>query len=360
MWRMIGRAARLVLVSVLGLALALVAGCVGARAWRHHEIARATAIDPAKGIDQTVFVNVGGVLQWVRIRGQDRSNPVLLMLHGGPGIATSPFPATTLYPLTRDFTVVQWDQRGAGKTYSRSGAVGANVTLDRMAQDGIEVAQFAARQLGKPKVIVLGHSWGSMLAVRMVKARPDLFYAYVGTGQAVNQGVSKAIAYRQLLAEARARGDSKALAELQAIGSPPYATTAKASVHTRWANSYEPGNRRPIEQIPMILLDSDAGLFDIRDYMQGISSSQDHFRDQVNADDLRALGPEFQVPVFVFQGARDNVTPIAPVKAWFDAIQAPHKELALIPDAGHNALFTRQPQFLALLVERVRPLAVAG
>jgi pimeloyl-ACP methyl ester carboxylesterase len=103
-----------------------------------------------------------------------------------------------------------------------------------------------------------------------------------------------------------------------------------------------------------VLFDSDAGIVDLRNYIRGLTSSQDHFE----GEDLPSLGPDFAIPFFVFQGARDNVTPVAPVKEYFDSITAPHKEMVLIQNAGHNALATKSDEFLSLLVQRVRPLTV--
>jgi pimeloyl-ACP methyl ester carboxylesterase len=123
---------------------------------------------------------------------------------------------------------VNWDQRGAGKTFGKSGPLDASVTVDRMAQDGVEVAEFIRTRLHKPKIVLVGLSWGTALGVRMARARPDLFYAYVGTGQSVNQGKYKAIGYSQLIVEARARHDSKAITELEANGPPPYGSCASS------------------------------------------------------------------------------------------------------------------------------------
>ena len=118
-----------------------------------------------------------------------------------------------LHQWTRDFTVVTWDQRGAGKTYGRSGPLGAGVTIDRMVQDGIEVAEFLRFRMRKSKIVLVGLSWGSMLGVKMARARPDLFSAYVGTGQSVNQCKYKRIGYEQVLAEAHRRNNSQAIRE---------------------------------------------------------------------------------------------------------------------------------------------------
>jgi len=350
--------AKLALLSFCAGVLFLISGGLGYRVYRHAALARHTAIDPHRGIDEAFFVPIGGIDQWIRIRGHNRENPVLLLLHGGPGIALSPLPRDFLFSWTKDFTIVLWDQRGAGKTFGRSGPVAAGVTKERMAQDGIEVAELIRTHLGQSKVTIVGLSWGSALGVRMALARPDLFAAYVGSGQSVNQGKYRRVAYAQLLAEARRRNDQQAIAELEANGPPPYDSVSKATVHTKWANRFEPGQPSTSQLISTVLFDSDASPGDLIDYARGLTSSQNHFRDAVETEDLPSLGTTFAVPVFVFQGALDNVTPVPAVREYIAMISAPSKELVLIPDAGHNAMATRSDEFLKLLRERVRPLVL--
>ncbi|MGH7484231.1 MAG: alpha/beta fold hydrolase, partial [bacterium] len=141
-----------------------------------------TAGSPSSGINEAVFVPIGGLDQWLSIRGENRRNPVLLVVHGGP--ADPQWPQAAKYrPWEKSFTVVQWDQRGAGHTFGRNGEKTPDVNLERITRDGIEVAEYLCRTLGKKKIIVLGHSWGSLVAIQMVQRRPELFAAYVGTGQ---------------------------------------------------------------------------------------------------------------------------------------------------------------------------------
>jgi len=345
-------------VSLVALAATSVAGGCAYRAYRHHQIDRATAIDPVIGVDEALFAPIGGIDQWMTIRGQNRANPVLLLLHGGPGLALSPVPRSMFATWTRDFTLVQWDQRGAGRTYGRSGPLGADVTIARMAMDGVEVAEFLRGHLHAPKILIVAVSWGSILGVHMVRMRPDLFSAFVGTGQVVNHREGKAIAYWQLLAEARTRLDRRAIEELETNGPPPYPSMAKATVHTKWANSYEPGAPSRWDALRMVLFESDAGPGDLRDYARGLRDSDDHFREEGDAVDVRSLGTTFDVPFFVFQGAADNVAPPSLASAYVEAITAPHKEFVAIADAGHNVAATRSSEFLALLRERVRPFAL--
>jgi pimeloyl-ACP methyl ester carboxylesterase len=358
MARRIWKLAKRTLLGLLVLLLVLIASGLAYRAYRHHQLATATVIDVAQGVDEGFFTKIGGIDQWISIRGQQRDNPVLLLLHGGPGFALSPMPRNFLFSWTEHFTVVQWDQRGAGKTFGRSGPLEPSVTIARMVLDGVEVAEFLRARLHQPKIVLVGLSWSSNIGVQMAKARPDLFYAYVGTGQAVNQRKYRPLAYAQLLAEAHKRNDRRAVKELEANGPPPYDSIERAMVHTKWANTYEPGQPSAWDLLSIVLFDSDAGPRDLRDYVRGIVTSQDHFRAAVEASDLLSIGTDFAVPFFVFQGALDRVTPTQPVEAYVESITAPQKQLVLIPDGGHNVMVTKSDQFLSLLVERVRPLTM--
>jgi len=359
MGRKIWRAVKRVLVVALMLAVVVIAAALGYRAYRQHAINAATRIDPVQGIDEELFPRIGGIEQWISIRGQNRQNPVVLLLHGGPGMASSFLSRDYFFSWTRDFTVVRWDQRGAGRTYGRSGPLSAGITIDRMAQDGIEVAEFLRTKLHKPKLVLIGLSWGSMLGTKIAHARPDLFYAYVGTGQAVNQGTYKKIAYEQLLAEAALRHNQQATRELNAIGPPPWDEGRKEGVHTKWATSFEPGQPSFREGVSMVLFESPDGPLDFVDFARGLLSSDEYFRDQVKVLDIPSFGTDFAIPFFVFQGAEDNVTPVAPVRDYVAGIRAPRKELVLIPNAGHSVMVTRRDEFLALLRDRVRPLTIS-
>src|SRR5437016_3824694 len=139
----------------------------------------------ATPIDEQGFVSIGGIDQWIAIQGSDIRNPVILFLHGGPGEAQSPF-LKDFEPWLKDFTVVNWDQRGADKTYEKNGASMPRFNLDRLIEDTVAVSEYALQKLGKKKLILVGQSAGSMLGLLVAKRRPDLFYVFAGTAQMVS------------------------------------------------------------------------------------------------------------------------------------------------------------------------------
>jgi pimeloyl-ACP methyl ester carboxylesterase len=317
------------------------------------------AMDLTKGIDEERFVEIGGIEQWVTIRGQDRDNPVLLFLHGGPGDVTNPWSFAMFAPWEKVFTVVQWDQRGSGRTLRKTGpAVAATITVERMTQDGIELAEYLRKHLGQEKIFLVGHSFGSILGVRMARLRPELFYAYVGTGQVADEKRNYAVAYDVLLKKARAMGDAKAVAELGRVGPPPYANGEGYRVQWKWANAFEGADQFLYATIGLALVAPGHSVQDINDTAAGEMLSAERLVPQTNSLGPRELGLDFHVPVFIFQGSEDFTTPTELARQYVAQIHAPRKAFVEIKGGGHFAVFMKSDVFLQELVKRARPLAV--
>ncbi len=290
---------------------------------------------------------------------------MLLIVHGGPGDAESWNILGFTY-LEKDFVVAQWDQPGAGHTFGRAkGRIDPGLTIDEVAADGVEVADYLRHRLHKPKLVLLGHSWGSVIGVKMAKARPDLFYAYVGAGQVVDNRKGEALAYSQLLAVAKARGDQKAVAELVKSGAPPYSDYRQFLMERKWAMAFEPGGPSRLDQLAAPLLAPRARLIDPWNWMAGFMASQAHFfHGRMDGPfmkvDLTKLGSDFAVPMFVFQGDEDNYTPALIAAAYVRQLNAPRKAFVTIKGAGHMAITTHPVEFLGLLRRYVLPLTTDG
>jgi len=331
----------------------------GYRAWRQHRNAAEYAITTPNGIQEAQFIPVGGIEQWVSIRGEDRANPVLLFLHGGPGNSILP-----LEPVFRawekHFTMVQWDQRGAGKTFGRNGIDEQPMTVARFVQDGIEVAEYLRTHLHKHNVVLLGHSWGTEIGMQMAVARPDLFSAYVGTGQVVSIAEKETYIYEDALQRLRAAGDRKGIRALEEIGAPPYRNNHDLEVQRHWSERYDIPAERDLRAhfTPMVAFAPDFSLRDIYNLLYASEwTAQALFADEERFD-ARTCCMSFRVPVFVFNGDHDTITPAELVSPWFDALRAPSKQLHVMKDAGHSAVLTEPDAFLELLLRYVRPVAV--
>ena len=322
-------------------------------------LAKELVITTPNGIVEERFVKVGGIEQWITIRGEDRQNPVLFFVHGGPGSVYSIF-TPLLRSWERHFTIVQWDQRGAGKTFRKNGKEGSGtLTFDHLSRDGIEIAEFLRGHLGQEKIIVVGSSVGSITGVFMVKRRPDLFSAYVGTDQ--NTGTeASALSYQLTLDWLRAAGNTKGMKAVEKIG-PDYThwTHKEFNQKNQWtikANSTVPDMIMDII-FPAMLTSPDHTFGDMIDIFKGISFSTDQLLKELLTVDLRTLSMCFEVPFFILQGDSDMLTPTASAKKYFAEVEAPHKEFVLIKQAGHLAMFARPEQFLDELLQRVRPAA---
>jgi pimeloyl-ACP methyl ester carboxylesterase len=315
------------------------------------------AVTGANAIDDSRYVEIGGIEQWITIRGEDRRNPVVLFLHGGPGDATNPWGYITFRSWLKAFTVVQWDQRGAGRTLGKNGAASASsITVARMAQDGIELTEFLRKTLHKEKVIVVGHSFGSILGVLMVKSRPDLFYAFVGTGQVADPVRNYAVAYNELIKKAEALGDQTALRELRDIGPPPYSDGRGFAVQRKWSNLFEHADAFLGSMFGLALQTPGYTLKDVNDWIDGQGLSAQRLVPETNALDTKQLAGDFATPVFVIQGAEDFTTPTSLARAFVDSLHAPRKIFVPI-EGGHFAVFIKSDLFLKEMVARVRPLA---
>jgi pimeloyl-ACP methyl ester carboxylesterase len=320
--------------------------------------ARDYAIDTPNGIDDARFVEVGGIQQWITIRGEDRNNPVLLFLHGGPGDATNPWGYAGFRLWLKHVTVVQWDQRGAGRTFGKNpDAPTQAITIARMTQDGVELADVLRKQLRKDKIILVGHSWGSILGIHMAKARPDLFYAFVGTGQVADPATSYTVAHRELVRKAEMLKDEGAIRELGEIGPPPYPDGRGYRVQRKWSNFFEGADAFLFSMVGFALAAPGYTLRDVSDWFDGQDVSGERLVPQTSALDTRTLAGDFAVPVFVIQGAEDFTTPTTLARSFVDSIRAPTKAFVPIEGGGHFAVFMKSSAFLDHLVARVLPLA---
>jgi pimeloyl-ACP methyl ester carboxylesterase len=294
------------------------------------------------GIREQGFVRIGGIEQWITIDGADRDNPVVLFLHGGPGNAMSAFAGAMFAGWEKDFTLVQWDQRGAGRTFGRSGpSIASTLTIDRMAADGVEVAEYLAKLLDKRRIILVGNSWGSLLGVHIVKRKPALFHAYVGTGQFVNMRENFRASHQRVLGHARDTRDKLATDELTEAGPPPWNKVAKWRTFRKWRNEFQ---RKVATTEPLTLVRAPeyTTAEDLANEEGADDLSFAHFNfvgtsmtGPLMDMDLRQLGRDFEVPVYVIQGAADlNAVPEV-ARAYINWIKAPAKRFILVPGSGH-------------------------
>jgi pimeloyl-ACP methyl ester carboxylesterase len=321
---------------------------------------RALAIRTRNGIDERRFVTIGGVEQWIQIRGEDRAHLIVLVLHGH-GLSMGAF-TPLLRSWERHFTVVQWDRRGVGKTRTRSGTARSqnqNWSFDRFTDDGIAVTEYVCRRLSQSRVILVGHSEGSAIALLMLQRRPDLFHAYVGTGQLVDMSHNESVTYHTAIERAQTQRQQKALNALQRIGAPPYPQARTWLVKQRWSASTVPEMATWQSLVPRLVWS--APRYSLRDAyyaLMGVLFLPQPLYEEYMSFDARSVGTTFAVPFFLFQGDADVLTPTELAAEYLATVTAPMTGVVLLQDGGHLALLLQSEQFLQALLTHVRPAVV--
>lgn len=321
---------------------------------------------PAPGsVAEITTVELGGTEQTISIRAADPESPVLLYLAGGPGQSDIAFSRVLLEPLTADFVVVVLDQRGTGMSYAALDPT-AGLTLDRAVADTLELTEYLRDRFAEERIYLLGESWGSTLGVLAVQQRPDLFHAYIGSGQMVSQRVTDQIIWRDLLAYADATGDGALYDQVLTFGEPPYRDTP-------WANSVVMGyydaigtpytppaaylSRGQASGIgPFGILASEYSLVDKANVLRGLIDTFSIMYPQLQEIDFRADVTELDVPVYLLDGVNELRGRRDLATEWFDRLSAPHKELITYPDAGHSVVFEEADAFHQLMVDEIVPV----
>lgn len=316
-----------------------------------------------QGIDETVKLRIGGIDQWLSIRGKDRRNPILLFLHGGPASPAMPEAYTFQTPWEDYFTVVQWDQRGAGKTYAANSesAMAPGMTVQGMTNDAAQLVQYLRQHYGKQKIFLLGHSWGSVLGVQLAQQHPEWFYAYISVGQVVNGHRNEALGYAFALREAVAHGNDVAVRELKAMA--PYPGTSltldRIGTRSKWEMYYGGlayGRQDYQFEDDAESLSPDYSKADLAAIGKGSLFSLDHLLQPLLAVDFDKV-THFGCPVIVYVGQHDYTTPHELAEQWFTDIQAPSKRLVSFADSAHMMMQEQPGRFLVHLVNDALPLA---
>jgi len=365
-WR---RLAVIVARTTAAVAVAVVLAFVAWRETGQWRVAAQRRIDTADGIEVLEKVRLGGIDQWISIRGRHASNPVILYLHGGPGFPMMPFAHVFQTPWEEQFVVVQWDQRGTGKTWLENdpATVLPTMTHERMLEDAHELTLYLRRKLGKDRIVIVAHSWGTFLGIPLVKRYPGLYYAYVGTGQVINVQENERVGYQRTLAVARERGHARAVEALEALA--PYPDPVKGTSEPRrelrrWMRELGLMVRgKSDRQILLEMLDAglrspDYTLAENLVWIRRLDST--YSRDALAADidrfDVGPLGYRFEVPVILALGRHDWQVPSTIAAEYLERVEAPFKKLVWFEHSAHSPPSEEADRFHRMLVEDVLPL----
>jgi pimeloyl-ACP methyl ester carboxylesterase len=292
-------------------------------------------------------VELGGLEQWITIRGADVANPVLLWLHGGPGSPQMPLAHHLDARLEQAFVVVHWDQRGAGKS-NPAGFDESTMRFERYVDDALELIAYLRGRLGHERIALLGHSWGTQLGIELVAAHPELFDAYIGVSQVVDHDRATVIArdwLRSTIDPAKAPDDLRTLDAIEVPARRHGEYRALAQLVDAYGGSFDV----PITRLAGIV--ARAPEYVVGDYprlLRGMNRGGGpmHEGGVMANPDLVTTVPVLEVPAFFFSGARDYNTPLALVEAYAEVLEAPQVEVVVFEHAAHLPFLAEPERFV--------------
>jgi pimeloyl-ACP methyl ester carboxylesterase len=307
-------------------------------------------------------VPVNDIQQWVLIRSENVTNPVVLFVHGGPGTSWLTLMRKNTRRLEQYFTVVNWDQRGAGKSFA-AGRADAHMTIGAFVDDLVALSSYLAKRFHKNKILLVGHSWGSVLGVIAASRRPDLFSAYVGIGQMSRMAESELLSYTWTLEQAERAKDQSSVKKLTDIGPPPYGghnwrskfLTERRILGKHGGEYY--GSRSGAVGVVLrnLVFSREYTLLDRINFFRGVLQSVRALYPELSRIDLFAQVPEVKIPVYFCLGRHDYEVPSVLSAKYFEALKAPRKQLIWFDRSAHLPNTEEKDKFNEFMITTVLP-----
>lgn len=320
-------------------------------------VGRPTVVAPVLGtngqavpgsIAEISSVRLGGLEQTLMIRGKSQDAPVILYLAGGPG-GTDLGAMRGDTALEQEFVVVTWEQRGTGKSYGALDPVDT-LTLEQMTADTVDLTNYLRDRFDEDRIFLVGNSWGSILGVKAAQQRPELFHAFVGTGQMVSPRQTDTMFREDTIAWARETGDTALVAQLDRIGPPPYDDLLDYETALSHEHDFNPYPYLDVsKEMPANLFVAENTFMDRINGFRGFLDTFSVLYPQLQDIDFREDSTRLSVPVYMVQGAYEARGRAVPAKEWFDALEAPSKELVVFERSGHRPHFEQPAEFAALM-----------
>jgi pimeloyl-ACP methyl ester carboxylesterase len=306
-------------------------------------------------MDALEAIQLGGSTQWIRIRGEDVSNPVLLLMQQGPGlpIINEARRFERLLGLERSFTVVYWDQRGTGLALRDTRA---EVSAARMVTDTVSLLQVLRDRFGG-NTYVAGFSFGATFAAMAAVQRPDLVAALIATGMDIDIPLAETTTYDFVLSTARQRHNRRAIRQLEAIGPPPHLDAKRFSTRARWALNFGGvrTNANYVDEVRTLLISllrsPDYSIGDVVRTFRGLTSAQTALLPQLASTDLVRTLPRLETPIVVVQGRLDRVAPGEATQRFYDSLTAPSKTLVWFEKSAHSPHLEEPAKFRDVLMK---------
>lgn len=321
-----------------------------------------TKIETANSISSLEEITLGDLKQWIFIRGTDQKNPVLVFLHGGPGVPAMGMASSRNLDaeLIKYFTIVHWDQRGAGKSYDSDIPINS-MTINRMVEDSNELIDYLLNRFDTQKVFIVGHSWGSLIGIKIAHKYPEKIHAYVGVGQFINFYEQQKLSYDFVVEEAEKSGDVEMQNNIKAIGPPPYDRPEKLNEKGEYVFRFGGGIHDNIGEHMGVLMFSyltspeyslSEGFKTLK--MEGMEFSINAMWEEIRNINLTEEIRSIKVPVYFFEGKYDMNNPTVLVESFYDSLDAEKgKNLIIFENSAHFPIIEEKEKYDDLLINVV-------
>lgn len=281
-------------------------------------------------------VEIGGMQQWLLVRGENVNNPVLLWLHGGPGSAQMPIHHAYTKDLEKEYIVVHWDQRGAGKS-NHAEFREETMTVGRFVKDVNEVTQYLKKRFDKEKIVLLGHSWGTQIGILAVNKYPEDYSAYVSVGQVVHPQRGDSLSHDWLRLEVEARGNNSQKTKFMELGKPPFEDHDTYVAFAKMKDAFGGGMDAGFASLAWKALGAkEYSLSDYIKWFRGANRGSGPMWEESRDFNLFEDIPVLEIPVWFIVGEREYNTPVALIKEYFIFLEAPEKHLIIMDDCAHT------------------------
>lgn len=339
---------------LITLTIAATSLCLGRSIVRANYL-KDSMIDTGNGINESFTLTIGGINQYFNVRGEDKSNPLVLVLHGGPG--SSVIPIMHLYQSYWESfsTVINWDQRNTGKTYylNNPESVYETLTLDQMIQDIYEVVEAMKIIYNQENLIIVGHSWGSLIGTVYAQTYPETIKGYIGIGQMINAAEGDRLAVEQAMIKAQALIATKDVETLSGLTDYSLEDTDfqmdSFKTMRKLTSKYLAPDAKNVS-LWQILTSPYYTLKDSRFFLLNGQIIQKPLLDIIAFDfDARDYNEDYKTPVYYICGEQDWYTPTALVEDYYDNLNAPQKGIFVIEKAGHLMMLDQPEEFAYVL-----------
>jgi len=322
--------------------------------------ARTTKLDQPKSVTELISVEIGGMDQWIMIRGEDRNNPILLWLHGGPGAAQMPVHRAFNRDLEKEFVVVHWDQRGAGKSNHKRFRE-ETMILDRFVEDAHEMTQYLKARFNKEKIYLLGHSWGTQFGILTAQRYPDDYHAYIAVAQVVHPQRGDSVSYTWLKEQVGQNGGRRDKKKFDNLGTPPFEDHSRYVTSAKLKDKF--GGGMDVGMGRLAWISFGAKEYTIGDYvkwLRGATRGSGPMWEELRDFDLFRDVPSLELPVWFIVGENDHNTPAELVEEFYQYVDASEGKTLFVMDGVAHAPFMGDPERFNREVVRIKQAVLKG